>query len=74
MTCEQGLLRLLWGGPEVGVLRHWVATLKILSKIYAEHVQLKNETPGAVAAPVNWNHLELAGPVFASRHTARCEF
>ena len=23
MTCEQGLLRLLWGGgPEVGVLRH----------------------------------------------------
>ena len=22
MTCAQGLLRLLWGGPEVGVLRH----------------------------------------------------
>ena len=22
MTCEQGLLRLLWGGPEVGVLRY----------------------------------------------------
>ena len=21
MTCAQGLLRLLWGGPEVGVLR-----------------------------------------------------
>ena len=24
MTCVQGLLRLLWGGPEVGVLRDWV--------------------------------------------------
>ena len=24
MTCAQGLLRLLWGGPEVGVLRDWV--------------------------------------------------
>ena len=24
MTCAQGLLRLLWGGAEVGVLRHWV--------------------------------------------------
>ena len=23
MTCAQGLLRLLWGGPEVGVLRDW---------------------------------------------------
>ena len=26
MTCAQGLLRLLWGGPEVGVLRHCKAT------------------------------------------------
>ena len=24
MTCAQGLLRLLWGGAEVGVLRDWV--------------------------------------------------
>ena len=24
MTCEQGLLRLLWGGAEVGVLRHCI--------------------------------------------------
>ena len=24
MTCAQGLLRLLWGGPEVGVLRDCV--------------------------------------------------
>ena len=24
MTCAQGLLRLLWGGPEVGVLRDWL--------------------------------------------------
>ena len=23
MTCAQGLLRLLWGRPEVGVLRDW---------------------------------------------------
>ena len=23
MTCAQGLLRLLWGGPEIGVLRDW---------------------------------------------------
>ena len=23
MTCAQVLLRLLWGGPEVGVLRDW---------------------------------------------------
>ena len=25
MTCVQGLLRLLWGGPEVGVLRDWTS-------------------------------------------------
>ena len=24
MTCVQGLLHLLWGGPEVGVLRDWI--------------------------------------------------
>ena len=24
MTCAQRLLRLLWGGPEVGVLRDWL--------------------------------------------------
>ena len=24
MTCAQGLLRLLWGGAEVGVLRDWI--------------------------------------------------
>ena len=28
MTCAQGLLRLLWGGPEVGVLRDWPLLLK----------------------------------------------
>ena len=28
MTCEQGLLRLLWGGPEVGVLRHCVTEIQ----------------------------------------------
>ena len=27
MTCAQGLLRLLWGGPEVGVLRDWKESL-----------------------------------------------
>ena len=31
MTCAQGLLRLLWGGPEVGVLRDWPCVL--LTKI-----------------------------------------
>ena len=25
MTCAQGLLRLLWGEPEVGVLRDWLS-------------------------------------------------
>ena len=28
MTCAQGLLRLLWGGAEVGVLRDWMEVLK----------------------------------------------
>ena len=28
MTCAQGLLRLLWGGPEVGVLRDWLVVLQ----------------------------------------------
>ena len=27
MTCAQGLLRLLWGGPEVGVLRDCKAVI-----------------------------------------------
>ena len=26
MTCAQGLLRLLWGGAEVGVLRDWLCS------------------------------------------------
>ena len=31
MTCEQGLLRLLWGGggAEVGVLRHWSYAVRL---------------------------------------------
>ena len=32
MTCAQGLLRLLWGGPEVGVLRDWLYDLILLIK------------------------------------------
>ena len=28
MTCAQGLLRLLWGGPEVGVLRDWLLMIQ----------------------------------------------
>ena len=28
MTCAQGLLRLLWGGAEVGVLRDWLRLQK----------------------------------------------
>ena len=31
MTCAQGLLRLLWGGPEVGVLRDWLGRCQIHS-------------------------------------------
>ena len=38
MTCEQGLLRLLWGGGgEVGVLRHWLYDcffIAIIVKLY----------------------------------------
>ena len=30
MTCAQGLLRLLWGGPEVGVLRDCVAQMLVV--------------------------------------------
>ena len=30
MTCAQGLLRLLWGGPEVGVLRDCASGKRIL--------------------------------------------
>ena len=28
MTCAQGLLRLLWGGPEVGVLRDCIGVIE----------------------------------------------
>ena len=36
MTCAQGLLRLLWGGPEVGVLRDCVYDLpSTVSRRYA---------------------------------------
>ena len=31
MTCAQGLLRLLWGGPEVGVLRDWILISVLIS-------------------------------------------
>ena len=31
MTCAQGLLRLLWGGPEVGVLRDWFTVKEVIS-------------------------------------------
>ena len=40
MTCEQGLLRLLWGGPEVGVLRLWVYAHISESESYADAIQL----------------------------------
>ena len=30
MTCAQGLLRLLWGGPEVGVLRDCMFCLQAI--------------------------------------------
>ena len=33
MTCAQGLLRLLWGGPEVGVLRDWFEVVSKHSKV-----------------------------------------
>ena len=38
MTCAQGLWRLLWGGPEVGVLREW---------LYASKKERKDETKAA---------------------------
>ena len=31
MTCAQGLLRLLWGGPKVGVLRDWLDKETVVS-------------------------------------------
>ena len=34
MTCAQGLLRLLWGGPEVGVLRDCVRGLASRMRLF----------------------------------------
>ena len=44
MTCEQGLLRLLWEGPEVGVLRDWLRKrVKEVAQdsIFAGHLGIK---------------------------------
>ena len=40
MTCAQGLLRLLWGGPEVGVLRDCM----LYSWQYFSHFSKKHKT------------------------------
>ena len=34
MTCAQGLLRLLWGGPEVGVLRDWTEGTVVIVDLF----------------------------------------
>ena len=39
MTCAQGLLRLLWGGPEVGVLRDCLQLLIMLYNTLAHLVR-----------------------------------
>ena len=39
MTCAQGLLRLLWGGPEVGVLRDWGLSLQKNFKAITDYVR-----------------------------------
>ena len=38
MTCAQGLLRLLWGGPEVGVLRDCV---RVVCSCYSSMYSMK---------------------------------
>ena len=40
MTCAQGLLRLLWGGPEVGVLRDWLPVYEKLNHEQLERLKL----------------------------------
>ena len=41
MTCAQGLLRLLWGGPEVGVLRDWPQSHGLLRLSVSNPAELK---------------------------------
>ena len=41
MTCAQGLLRLLWGGPEVGVLRDWADGLVNRRTTFSKYFELK---------------------------------
>ena len=40
MTCAQGLLRLLWGGPEVGVLRHCLTVQKLIGMFKTEKTRM----------------------------------
>ena len=40
MTCAQGLLRLLWGGPEVGVLRDCFHNGVVVSASASQSVNL----------------------------------
>ena len=44
MTCAQGLLRLLWGGPEVGVLRDCTFKGKIFESVVGLGVMLDSGT------------------------------
>ena len=46
MTCAQGLLRLLWGGPEVGVLRDCSLRCKYqLSDCHEGDLQTEKRSP-----------------------------
>ena len=37
MTCAQGLLRLFWGGPEVGVLRDCLQRHNLKNSVASRH-------------------------------------
>ena len=53
MTCEQGLLRLLWGGPEVGVLRDCSHRYDVESCIRMVKAFLANEGYSSLTAIQN---------------------
>ena len=66
MTCAQGLLRLLWGGPEVGVLRDW----------YQRHIYLTgfaSMSSGLISFYLSSTILELHISQYAENHRRKVQ-
>ena len=59
MTCAQGLLRLLWGRPEVGVLRDCLLRdlIKFISKNKDSQAYVDGNMESTVTSNSNWHAL-----------------